>query len=122
MSDLFRTRLKAAKEGKYFPGVCEIVYDILSSGSSLSRVYSELFITPSVHEKWLEQHDDYRIAVELGLHAAVSNLEQTGLTNLEAQFFQSRVWEKLVDRASDKVGIQEKSSNEINIRFESIDS
>lgn len=121
MSDLFRAKIKAAREGKYFPGIAELAYEILANGGSLSQVFSQLYITPSKHAEWMLAEPDYRTAIELGFHASISLLEQNGLQNLTSQFYQGRVWEKLLDRASDKVGIETSKDNEIRITFESLD-
>lgn len=94
--DEFKSYISKAKKGKYFPGYAEVAYNLLRCGGSISAVKSRLGATQRTFDRWVEENEDFRNAIELGIEAGVAGLQGIGYQNVTAKFFQHRVWSDLI--------------------------
>jgi len=112
--------LKAAVESKYYPGLPELVFTCLARGGTLAQVKSRFGILDVAHKTWLEQHPEYKAAIELGIEASTDRLERIGSECLTAEYFQNRVWDKLITNVGRKYYAEDKEAvqtQEVNIRW-----
>ena len=116
--------IRNAIEGKFYPGYPEIAYGVLAKGGSVSDVRARLGATKLVWDRWLEESEEFRVAIELGLEAGTAHIQNVGYENLTAKHFQSKVWQDLLHmlpKASQDLNELVGDKGGISIRFERLD-
>lgn len=120
LNPLFKQYIQDAMEQKYRPGYPELAYNILKRGETISKVKAQLGATDEALKKWALEYPEFKVAMELGIEAGKATLAEMGLESMDKQYFQSRVWEKIVGMMSPSDDAGGIGGQQITVTFEGI--
>jgi hypothetical protein len=84
---------KPGRRTKYDPAMCETIIALGKRGRSKTQCASHLGIARSTFEAWLEAHEDFREAWELGDTHSQAFWESIGMAGLgKGHVFNDRCW------------------------------
>jgi hypothetical protein len=88
--------MPAGRPSKYDPSYCDVVVDLGKQGKSIAQMCAHFDIARSTIDKWAEDHAEFSEALSRARVHSQAWWEETGVTGMTADKFNSQIWVKTV--------------------------
>lgn len=79
---------------KYRPEMCNTLLQMMADGAVIGQVCAVIKISHETFNKWAHKNEDFCRAYKIGRVLAETHWIKIGLDNLNARYFNSRIWER----------------------------